>query len=322
MTKKSYRCPTKLILIGEHFAVYGKKAIAMPVKPYNYLTIDDFYELKIVINNQQITLDHKAYYFLPVINHIKNKTGGEVKKFFNFLMNGFKGMGNSASLSALFSYATLKEYEIFEEKEFKNLAFECENLAHGKKASGIDLQTVLSQKPIIYQKLHNKKLFEEVDISLPSDFSLLAISTLNVNEKTDSTSKMIKKFSDAYGAVINSICDDYQNLFDEFISALEDKDIYSMANIMNKVHELLKPVTTKKIEFIRNDLLALGALGVKISGAGGTGSVIICLTENNSLNRIVDYLKSKKLRFMNVEILNSNKGVEQINEIYFENEIR
>ncbi|MEM3372703.1 MAG: hypothetical protein QXF76_00605 [Candidatus Anstonellales archaeon] len=313
--KKLYRCPTKLILIGEHFAVYNKKAIAMPVEPYNFLTISESLidGIEIYLNKKSISLEKNAYYFMPVVEYIRRTKRTDVRKRYSINLNGFKGMGNSASLAALFTYATLQEYSLYDEKIFLSLAFECENLAHGQKASGIDLQTILSKKPIIYQKLsNNEKSFLEIEINIPEDFSLLAISTQLHNQKSDSTSKMIKKFADSYGNALQSICDEYETLFEEFLNSLNKKDFYNIAKLMNEVNELLLPVSTRTIESLRKLLLSNGALGAKISGAGGNGSVVICLTDRRYLPKISKLLTQNKFNFFEVKILNSNNGVERI----------
>ncbi len=55
---------------------------------------------------------------------------------------------------------------------------------------------------------------------------------------------------------------------------------------MNANHELLKPVSTDDIEKARQLALSAGALGAKLTGAGGKGGAVLALVQKSDVGKV------------------------------------
>ena len=72
-------------------------------------------------------------------------------------------------------------------------------------------------------------------------------------------------------------------------------DIYKISELMNSHHNYLKKdlkITTPEIDNMIDVSIENGAIGSKIVGSGGGGSIVSLSTNSNTSNRIVSELKS------------------------------
>jgi len=294
----SVSSPTKLILFGEHYVVYGCPGIAIPVNIRNGVCISPIGGSEDVIEAERIWKN----YLRKILPLLKANLGiGEKEKFRIKLKlgGGFKGMGNSASVSSALALAfgTYSMKKMDYEKLF-NATLEGEKVAHSGKASGIDPATVIRGKPLQFEKKEEKMETNELKIKLPKNAILLAINTLKEGEQASSTKEMVEKF-----ALSKKGIEEYESIFQKAISLLKtdgkSKGKFDsqenagngkiLGELVNRNHELLKEngMSTETIEDIRKRLLEeKGVFGVKISGAGGRGGAMIALIERNSADLI------------------------------------
>ncbi len=295
MSDMDYSCPTKIIFIGEHFVVHGAKAIASAVLPENTLSVRKGKSCMTVFNEvfkQNVEIDFERD-FAPLSKFLREH-GKDFKSLnveMSIKINGFKGMGNSASVSCLVSRAILDLLQVSDEKIFLELAMECENIAHGNRASGVDLMSVLAKKPIIFLKKGKERISKEFDTWLPEDTELIITSS---GEPRSTTSEMIARFCDYYsGSKLLEAIDNYSEIFNSTLEALRHEDAELLGRCMNAAQELLAPVSTETIEDIRRTAIKNGALGSKLSGAGGEGSIVISLCRKDRSKELVRALEQK-----------------------------
>lgn len=170
MVTESFLCPTKIIFAGEHFVVHGAQALAMPVQPFNKVTIKESDEL--VFKTPWAVLRgadciRQNFFLSPVINWL-NQNNLKTNYELSYEVNGFKGMGNSASAAALTAKSLLFVNGIDNDLLVKELALECENLAHGGRAFyelhaiGINVPTLFycdaANSTIVMEKIRGQTL--------------------------------------------------------------------------------------------------------------------------------------------------------------------
>jgi mevalonate kinase len=209
-----------------------------------------------------------------------------------------KGMGGSASVcasfaAALFTYLHLKysPEEIFEAVQAG------EEVAHGGRPSGIDAITVLSGAPQKFCKQFEpvKYVSEPFNAELPEATTLLVIDSYK--GERDTTGNLIARFAASNGigkkpdelgqTEREKLLMPYQKILDSALGELrKEGDAVALGKLMDANHGLLKSVSTDEIEKARELALSAGALGSKLTGAGGKGGAVLALVRKAELEKV------------------------------------
>jgi len=321
--------PTKIILTGEHFVVYGAPALSLPIDKRNFVFLEakkgrgriffksDRGEAVFFENRFQGKEDFKI--FLPLFSFFfKNKIPFDFK--INFLSKkNPKGLGNSASLAIALSFAFFK---VLKKKPRKKDLFYCgqlvDQIAHGGKPSGIDAQTISQGKPQLFQKKFSPPgfSFKNIKIELPSKSSLLVVDTFR--GKRETTGNLIKKFALFFSIFKRpeemeekerkKIYQPYLSIFKVILSQLKrEGDPEKLGWALNKNHELLKAVSCREIEKARSIALKNKAFGAKLTGAGGKGGAVIVLIPDKKKEDLISLFK--KFEFYSFPVNIDTKGI-------------
>lgn len=279
----------KVILIGEHSVLYGKKAIAIPIKKNIYINIKKSNKpYKCNDKNIESLVYTVSKYFskLPYLKiHIKNQVPIS------------KGMGSSATLAVEMVKAIARYYRKNIEKEKIYLfSKEYEDKIH-KPSSGLDILTCLSDKWVIL----NKNFDNTFNIVEKKYFLNLNLVIIDTNTK-GMTKEAVKKVRENKNR--DSIIEEISNETNKFLSILDNNEIeYSkIANIFNNTHKLLCKLglNNKKIDDIVNFTLKNKAIASKISGSG-LGGIIISLVKNEDLQDFKKNLEIEKIKILGIE---------------------
>ncbi|MCX8162992.1 MAG: hypothetical protein N3D10_00355 [Candidatus Micrarchaeota archaeon] len=303
-------CPAKVILFGEHFAVYNYSAIAAAIKPYNKIEVSFLksknYSLEYKSTNKEHSfiypqkkptkhfLLYLYKYFLEKYPQLKEyKIVVKVKKLWPL-----KGVGNSSAISGSFAYAIEKflKNKLEQKKLFEYIQIG-DRIAHGKP-SGIDGWTISSGSVIEFKKTGGPKkiIFRRI-----KGYDFILIDTKNLDKKVSTTKKQVEKFAKNKGYLFG---ERYKKIFLDAKKAIEKGDGKRLAGLMQKNQELLekaKVCSKTSIKIIR-DLKKIGLEGVKITGAGGSSASLIALVEKNKMKKIVGFLRKQGLRVYKFEI--------------------
>ncbi|MEM2341471.1 MAG: mevalonate kinase [Candidatus Bathyarchaeia archaeon] len=290
--------PAKVILFGEHFVVYDKMAVVMAIDRRAYVTVKPRSDDKIFIKSNLIG-SSGAFTFNGKYQPIEGGLDGEVKfkplyAIARNIMDSFgermgleievdslipvaAGLGSSAAVSVASAAAILNllEVDLNKDQIFK-LAFESERIVHGNP-SGVDPATSTYGGILIYRRGEGIKRLD-IEVNLP-----LIVGNTRIERMTGEMVLYVSNMRRRYQSVIDKIMDAGDSIATLGIEALKRGDLRALGDLMNINHALLYAigVSNEAIERLISAARRAGALGAKLTGAGGGGCVIaLSLPEN------------------------------------------
>jgi mevalonate kinase len=322
----SATAPTKVILCGEHFVVYGAPAIAFHTSVPNEVILrerkGEGFEIESAGKIARALPDGRAEGDMMLRNFLQlywtlvegsRRTPGK-KLHATFVSHGaFKGMGNSASLAAALARALLRySKRKMKPEELFNLVQENEMRMHGGRASGIDARTVIAGRPQVFMKQFNpvRHDFRDAELCLPKGAVLLAVDTYAGSR--ESTSGMTAKFAKEHGiakapeglddAERKALSLEYVKIFGAILRELTaEGDAKKLGRLMDENERLLRSVESTGIKAAISAARKAGALGAKLTGAGGEGGAVIALAGKKDAAKIIK--AEKKLGFRAFRVL-------------------
>jgi len=290
--------PTKLILIGEHSVVYGKRGITIPLPKYTKITIKNHSNFLITTNN--LDLKQNLHYLEKQIYFILEAEEITVTNFhinIDLQVPVGVGLGVSASISVALIQSLFEFFSIPLSKEkLFSLSFELEKQNHSNP-SGIDHTTIIENKSLLFQK-SNDRLNYQILPELYDSKILQNCYIINTGKPEETTGQMVnwvKKQREKHFKKINNIFNELDILVDPLQKSLKENNRKLFTSTINKTGLLLEnlgivPENTKKLS---REIRKSGG-SVKISGAGGiktnSGILFIYHEKKDILkNSIYDY---------------------------------
>ena len=290
--------PAKVILTGEHFVVHGQPALAAAIDIYSKVTVRS--NIPNIIEISSPVLGIKSKFSIKElgkkIKRISNDDPiGPLKYIIEKILRtagqidcGLKiridskipvgvGLGSSASTAVSTTLAVARYLNL---KLTKNDVFEIasiqEKLIH-KKPSGIDCTTTTHGGVIFF------KIGKDPEYLAPNDSIKIVIGDTQSKRSTgDLVTKVTKRVTIGDGE-IHRISESAGKVTMKAVKSYREGDFDNLGKLMNANHEFLQKigVSTEQLDRLVNATQQVGALGAKLTGAGGGGCMIaLCYPED------------------------------------------
>lgn len=302
--------PGKAILFGEHAVVFGKPAIAFAVDKRATITIKkginntntatfespilnlkaelDLLEGNIKLNKGQSGI---VKYVLEAV--LKCHDGSPIDIILDMEMPIGAGLGSSAAVTV----ATLAALENYHQRDISvskiaKMAHEIEIKVQGS-ASPLDT-TISAFGGIIYLSENceaiplKSDLEDSIVIGYTSSRGNTAEMIVDVKKRRDSNPEIMDPLIDAIGNITNKA----KSLLN--LENISNEKMEALGELMNINHGLLDAIGVNTLELSYMVYIArkAGAIGSKITGAGGGGSIIALCNGNG--NQVLAELRKKE----------------------------
>jgi len=270
----------KVILLGEHAVVYNQPAIACPIiRAVNIhieratdkieFVLSGFLNKK--IDNQSSSYQSFVSMFSTICKHLEIDNFNARIKIDSRIPYSM-GLGASAAFAVAFTRGVIDLFNLSKTPEEVNkIAFECEKITHGMP-SGVDNTVAVFGQPIFFKKgkESSKTLLEKVE-PLPIVIGLSHNSS-NTADVVSAVNSRYKKNKILYEDLFSQI----GRIANEGLKALKDTNYDKLGELMNISQGLLNAigVSNSELEKMIDLARSSGAIGAKLTGSGGGGSII------------------------------------------------
>jgi hydroxymethylglutaryl-CoA reductase len=274
----------KVILLGEHAVVYGRHAIAVPIPLTIKALVEDCddgihlliprwgVEYRLARHaNERRSFERPAGVMLDQLG-----LSGRAMKIEVFPdVPRSMGLGGSAAMAVAIVRALDKHFKLgLTDAQVNSLAFESEKVAHGSP-SGLDNTLACYGKPLVF-RAGDPPLVEPLNIREPIP------AVIGMTGYEGLTAKTVGRVREAWQQDQKL----YERIFDQIdaltlrgIQAIQDNDLPTLGELMNICQGMLNAlqVSTPELEKLCDIARENGALGAKLTGGGGGGSIVaIC----------------------------------------------
>jgi mevalonate kinase len=307
--------PAKIILFGEHFVVYNKPAILASVTKRikvaahlnNSKTINIKSDLGIEASykesdfniikgaNDSQTILYPLYESARSVLSERHQILG-----LDILVNSEFSYGLGLGSSAASCVATVAAVDSLFHKPDKQYvcdkAIKSERLIHNN-SSGADCYISTFGGLIYYIKNTGfNKIYCRKDLSL-------LIGNTGIRHSTGALVSSVKKFKDENSSLFNNLSRRAENICRDAFTAITKGDERKLGKLMRENHTLLQQigVSHDKIDYLVNVCVENGALGAKLTGAGG-GGIMIALVPQEEKLKLISIIEKNGCECMAVEI--------------------
>ncbi|MEM2419763.1 MAG: mevalonate kinase [Candidatus Bathyarchaeia archaeon] len=288
--------PAKVILFGEHFVVYGEPAVVMAIDKRAYAKVETRHDNKLYICSQNLGLS--AFYendnikvergdqreartkLEPIkcaVEKVLEKAGEKVglNVEVHSTVPVAAGLGSSAAVAAATAAAVGAALNVKMSKEdVFRIAFEAEKIMHGTP-SGVDPAISTFGGAMLFQLDTGFKPLE-VKAEVP-----LVVGNTGIERSTRVQVAKVSELRDKYPQIVEPMMRAAREIVLQAMEALRRGNLETVGELMNINHALLYGlgVSDESLEWLINAARKAGALGAKLTGAGGGGCMIALATK-------------------------------------------
>lgn len=277
----------KIILLGEHAVVYGRPAIALPIPLAVEAAIRKGGDgINVVIPRwgveQKVRVTNPG--FTGIIAQMLEQLGLDKE---NMTIEVFPhipramGLGGSSALAVAIIRAIDHAYKLgLNDGRINELAFECEKAAHGTP-SGVDNTVATYGSPLYYQRRDEQPLFSTVKLGQPLE---LVIGMTGKESLTADTVARVRASWQQYPERYETIFDQIGHLTMSASDAVKSGQLNELGELMNLCHGYLNALqlSTPELEEMIHVARQNGAVGAKLTGGGGGGSMIALCPDSSA----------------------------------------
>ena len=304
--KSKASAPGKVILFGEHFVVYGVKAILCSINKRVTVTAEKTTDKKIFINSEignlilepnksisEINSPLKPFYYLAN-KVIKNQDTGIQIKIDSEIPLGV-GLGSSSACCVAGAAAIFKLFGDISKEETLELAIEAERTIF-ENTSGADCTVCVYGGIMEYDKKQGFKKIED-----EPNFQLV-IANSNIEHSTESMVSEVKAFTIKNKEEFSKLLDQELELVEDVLKLLKENNTIKLGEKINQNQKYLETIGISNNQLRK--MIEIGqktSFGAKITGSGG-GGCIFAITDESNLEDTLKEFKDNNFECFSVEI--------------------
>ena len=287
--------PAKSILFGEHAVVYGYPAIAIPLferQSTTYILANPKGQTgEVTIEAPGIELNSRldaldlSHPFRIAISRTQQAVGAASIPACHIRIVSTipiaSGLGSGASIAASLA-RTLSMFlgNPLQDEHVSAIAFEVDKVYHGTP-SGIDNTVIAFGKPVYFLK---DQPFTLLTPACPLDF---LIADTGVRSSTREMVLGLRERWQQESAKYDKLFEEIKSVVVQARASIEAGDLETLGDLMNQNHHLLQDlgVSHPMLDQLVETAMSSGALGAKLSGAGGGGNMI-ALVEPDRIGQV------------------------------------
>ena len=252
----------KVILLGEHGVVYGKHALALPIPDAVNVTVARSGDLSHDLPDEFVDL-------------LLDELGVDDRNWLISVESRLpfgKGLGSSAAIAVAIVRAFDKALGLgLDDERVNAVAFESEKLAHGTP-SGVDNTLSTFAKPMLFRN-DGALQIDSLDIRLSPP---LVIAWGDETGRTSEQVAGVRERHERFPGQFDALFDEMDRLSRQGAQLLQAARWEELGALMNICHGLLNAigVSTPSLERMVSLARQSGAVGAKLTGAGGGGSIV------------------------------------------------
>lgn len=289
--KSTASAPGKIILFGEHFVVYGIKAILCSIDRRITAT-SEFLDEKVVRITSSLGSAEVSTESLDNLDKLPQKF---MKPFFHIAKNAFEensygkglnitiksdiphgvGLGSSSASCIAVTASVNQLFKKLTREEVMQKLIEAERTIF-QQSSGADTAVSTFGGLMLYDL---KNGFHNIPVKNRLSF---IIANSSQTHDTNSVVNQVRKFKEKNEALFKKMCEKEDQILSQATLAINQNDQIKIGALMMENHALLKEigVSTDKIELLIKTAQKT-SLGAKITGAGGGGCIIALVNDSS-----------------------------------------
>lgn len=300
--------PGKVILFGEHFVVYGVKAILATIdkrvtvtsektkEPYvNIISSLASERIPVSTKISSVNKAVKPFYYLAsrAIKEYDHKGGIKVK-IDSDIPSGV-GLGSSSACCVAAAASITGLFAKLSKEEILILAIDAEKTIF-KNTSGADCTVCTYGGLITYDK---KSGFSYLESRPDLEF---IIANSKMTHSTEKIVSEVSKFKEKNSSKFLSLCKKIEQLIQKVDSEIKRNEIAALGKSMKENQEYLEMIGVSNDRL--RDMISIAnkkSFGSKLTGAGGGGCIVALVDETNSDSTIKE-LESKNYECFSTRI--------------------
>ncbi len=303
--KSRASAPGKVILFGEHFVVYGVKAVLCAINKRVYVTAEKTDQKKIVIKSDigELTLEPdktvseiksplRPFYYLAD-KMIKNQDTG-IKVIIESDIPPGVGLGSSSACCIAGASAISRLFKDTSREEVLKLGVEAEKTIF-EDTSGADCAVCTYGGIIEYEKDKFQKIKTQPDFHL-------VIANSEIKRTTESVVAKVRRHKERDEGKFSALCDKESRLVSDALRLINENRVQELGEKVAENQEYLRDINVSND--ILEEMIKIGqstSFGAKITGAGG-GGCIFALADESNLGNTIKQFRDKNYDCFSVKI--------------------
>ncbi|MBI4818044.1 MAG: mevalonate kinase [Deltaproteobacteria bacterium] len=268
--------PGKIILLGEHAAVYGYPAVGLPLAEGARVSVRRGSGV-VRVSGPHVTSEARDVTVADLVRRALGSPADELDADVELEIPIACGLGSSAAV-AVAAIRAGAEYagELLTNVELVKRATDAEVVVHGS-SSGLDPTLAAASTLTRFRKTSTGPEFVAVT---PACELVLVVTVCGSHGGARLSIGALRTLRDRAPEAVSSALATLGSVAERGIEAIEKGELELLGQLMNLAHGTLAGLgfVSDRVESAVRAARAAGALGAKMSGAGGAGGAIVALT--------------------------------------------